>query len=136
MSQDNSQKGVSLYFSFMVMVLLLSIALGLTTIFLTQTKIIRDIGYSVVAFYAADTGLEQELSEKNFLSKPAGSFYSNFLDLDNDGGGLQGTGNCPNDLIDSNDACYKVMIISSGSVYRVRSVGSYKGTQRAVEINF
>ena len=55
------ERGVSLYLALLVMAILLSIGLGMSAISFGQIKIIRGIGDSVVAFYAADTGIEEVL---------------------------------------------------------------------------
>lgn len=115
----NSQKGtqgVSLYIAFMIMSVLLVIAFGMSTILLGQMKMIRGMGDSVIAFYAADTGIERELLEENAI----GTSYS---------GSLDGTS-------------YDVSVISPGSEgcplgvnYCIKSVGIYKETRRAVQVN-
>lgn len=55
------QKGVSLYIAFMVLALLLSLALGISAILLSHIRILRGVGYSVLAFAAAETGVERVL---------------------------------------------------------------------------
>lgn len=119
------QKGVSLYLALVIMGILLALALGISTILVGQIKITKGMGDSVIAFYAADTGIERELFEKNYLTSPAGYSYSGFLDLDNNGGGLSGAGLCPDDLIDYDDACYTVTI-QSISPYLITSIGVFK----------
>ena len=58
------QQGTSLYLSLMIMTILLSIALGLSTIFIGQSKMIKALGNSVIAFYAADAGIEEVLVDR------------------------------------------------------------------------
>jgi len=60
-----SQKGVSLYLAIMMMSVFLTIVLGMSAILFHQLKIIRQMGNSVVAFYAADTGIERALYDEN-----------------------------------------------------------------------
>jgi len=60
----NYQKGVSLYLALMIMFILLAIGLGVSLIIVSQMKMIRGMGDSVIAFYAADTGIERALYEK------------------------------------------------------------------------
>lgn len=55
------QKGISLYLAVMTMTILLAIVLGLSVILIGQTKMIKRMGDSVIAFYAADTGMERVL---------------------------------------------------------------------------
>ena len=159
-----SQKGVSLFLTMIILSIILAIVLGLSTILVGQMKTIRVMGHSVVAIYAADSGVEQMLKAVfdhmyggNIL-KPA---YSGFLDLDDDGGGWENGQECPEDLQDSDDACYKAEVVccsflDSDCYYNnpenicpeliiedpnctaphfcVRSVGTYKNTKRAIEI--
>jgi len=136
-----SQRGVSIYLALIIMVVLLGIGLGLSSILIGQIKMMRGMGYSVVAFYAADTGIEKELFYKNYRTQPLPYSDSDFLDLNNPPSG--GVTNCPEDLQDLGDACYKITILEgdqdncpSGVNWCVRSLGFYKGTRRAVEITF
>jgi len=78
----NTQKGVAIYLAIVVMFVLLSIGVGLSTILVGQIRTIAGIGDSVVAFYAADTGIERELRENN--TPPFGP-YSSYIDLNGDG---------------------------------------------------
>ena len=110
------QKGVSLYLSILILAILLAISLGLSTILISQIKIIRSIEESVIAFYAADTGIERELYEKN--SPPFE--YSDYLD----------------------EAAYTVVGINTGFEgceaprFCIKSKGIFKQTQRAIEIEY
>lgn len=133
-----SQKGVSLYLAIIIMVILLAIVLGVTTILVGQLKMIKEMENSVIAFYAADTGIERVLRVIMYDPPPAAS-YSGFLDIDGDGQPLNGI--CPDDL-DShpNDACYKLEVLDSeesdctASLHCIKSVGIYKETRRAIEV--
>jgi len=55
------QRGVSLYLTIIIMVILLAIVLGVSAILLGQLKTIKGMENSVVAFYAAETGIEEAL---------------------------------------------------------------------------
>jgi len=55
------QSGVSLIISFFVMVIIVAIVLAITTLLYNEIKMVRNIGNSVVAFYAADSGIEKVL---------------------------------------------------------------------------
>ncbi len=57
----NSEKGVSLILTFFVLVIVLAVVLSVSVILYSEIKIIRNIGDSVVAFYAADSGVEKVL---------------------------------------------------------------------------
>jgi len=110
-SNLKSNRGVSLYLALLVMAVLLAIGLGISAILFSQIRIIRGIGDSVVAFYAADTGIEEILTK--------GTDVSGVLE---------------------NGASYSTEIIPAGSddctalYYCIKSVGSFKGVKRAIEI--
>jgi len=55
----DSQKGISLVFTFFIMVIILAMVLGISIILISEIKMIRGMGNSVVAFYAADSGIEK-----------------------------------------------------------------------------
>ncbi len=114
---NKNQQGVSLYIAFLMMSLLLSIGLSMSTILLSEIKIMREMGKSVVAYYAAETGIERELYEgngvvgTNYTGSIANASYSVSVVA-------QDTGGCP---------------LSAN--YCVKSVGSYKGVKRAIMIS-
>ena len=113
------QKGIALYLALVVMTTLLGIALGVNSIFLGQTKIVRITGYSVLAFYAADAGIEEILIQRNDPPLGAGQV-----------------------VILSNGATYQVFVNQTGvggcsaNYYCITSVGTYKETKRAVAITY
>ena len=115
-----TQKGVSLYLALMIMTVLLAITFGIATIFLGQTKMIRGMGYSVIAFYAADIGIEKVLVDREELDLTP-DYYSGSL---------------------VNGATYQVFVTEGGtgdclaSNYCIESIGSYKETHRAIEISY
>jgi len=112
-----SQKGVSLYIAFLIMTILLSIALSMSTILVSEIKTMREMGKSVIAYYAAETGIEQELKQGHL--PPFGPEQ-----------GSIGT------------ASYSVSVVFPGSNgcpaeinYCIKSVGTYKGVKRAIMIS-
>ncbi|OGZ24407.1 MAG: hypothetical protein A2896_01210 [Candidatus Nealsonbacteria bacterium RIFCSPLOWO2_01_FULL_43_32] len=123
----STQKGVSLYLALMVMATLLAIALGLNSIFLGQTRTMRAMGHSVLAFYAADAGIEAILMQRDNPPLGAGSVITL-----------------------SNDAKYQVFVYkgpateggpeekctATGLYYCITSVGTYKETKRAIAITY
>jgi Tfp pilus assembly protein PilX len=112
----NSQKGISVYIAFMIMAILSVIGFGLSTILLSQIEMMRGMGNSVVAFYAAETGVERTLYE---ISQGAeiGERFEDFLE---------------------NDSSYIADIIApdgdcSAQYYCIKSVGLYQETKRAIQ---
>lgn len=112
------RNGASLYLALIVMTVLLAMSLGLSSIFIGQTKTIKQMGNSVIAFCAADTGIEVVLLNRNNPSSIPETELSNgatYQVLVTAGG----TGDCP-----------------AENNYCVKSVGSYLGTKRAIEIMY
>ncbi|MDP3882584.1 MAG: hypothetical protein Q8Q48_00825 [Candidatus Staskawiczbacteria bacterium] len=55
------EKGVALIITFFIMIIILAVVLSVSAILYSEIKIIRNIGNSVIAFYAADSGTEKIL---------------------------------------------------------------------------
>lgn len=55
------EKGASLYFSVLVVTLLLGIGIGIHSLFVIRIEELRGLGKSVIALYAADAGVEHVL---------------------------------------------------------------------------
>lgn len=73
------QKGVSLLLALIILAIILAMVLGLSTILVSQIRIIRGMGYSVIAFYAADSGIEKTLYEI-FENSTTTSYFTDTLD--------------------------------------------------------
>ncbi len=58
---SNSQKGITLYLVIVILAVVLAVAIGLSTILVSQIRMITGMGNSVKALYAADTGIEKAL---------------------------------------------------------------------------
>jgi len=112
---DIKQKGVSLVFVVLMVSVILSIAFGVSGILVKQAKALRGVGNSVVAFFAADTGIEEFLLTKP-LSGIADTELSNLAEFRVDvmTGGEE---NCPVSL----NFC-------------VKSIGTFEEAKRAIEI--
>lgn len=61
MINKESEKGVSLIITFFILTVILAIVLAISIILYSEIKIIRNIGNSVIAFYAADGAVEKVL---------------------------------------------------------------------------
>ncbi len=117
MLDTNSQKGVSLYIAFLIMTILLSIGFSMSTLLVSEIKTMTEMGKSVVAYYAAETGIEKELKENH--SPP---FF--------DDSGSIGTASYSISVINPNtDGC------PLSANYCIKSVGHYKGVKRAIRIS-
>jgi len=139
-----SQKGVALYLTLILLTVILAIVLGLGAILVSQMKTIRGIGYSVVALYAADTGVERVL--KVAINNPIGIQprypAAGFETLGNDAEYVVEVFCCdflanPNCYYDALNPCSLPLTIYSGCKaprYCVRSVGVFKNIKRAIEV--
>ena len=136
----SNQKGISLLFIVLITSLILSIGLGLTALLIQGMRITGEIGYSVVAFYAADSGIEEALYDLYQNSSPSaehsgnldGVYYQTFAKCDKDAN--------PNpDLPDScllGEANIDPNCDGDTLKYCLKSLGSYQRVKRAIEIKY
>ncbi|GAI23960.1 unnamed protein product [marine sediment metagenome] len=112
----SNQKGVSLLLTILIMAALLAIAIGVTRLSLGEIKLIRDIPNSLIAYYAADSGIERALYEERI------------------GGGAADQADCSVNL--DNDSKYGVNVSQIGETVVIKSTGCYKDIRRAIEVSF
>jgi Tfp pilus assembly protein PilX len=110
------QKGVSLYLTIVILSVLTAALLALVGISVSQIKVTYSLGNSVIAFYAADTGIEEIL-----YNIYKGSYSPSLGDC-SFAGNLSG-------------AEYRVCV-SDTSTSTIRSTGTYKKIKRKIEIAF
>ena len=130
-----NSKGISLLFIVLITSLILSIGLGLTALLIQGMRIMGEIGYSVVAFYAADNGIEEALYDLYQSPSPSplhsgnldGVYYQTYAKCDKDT--LSGSCLLGDDNIDPN---------CNGDTlkYCLKSLGSYQRVKRAIEIKY
>lgn len=121
------EKGASLYLTYIIMVVLLAIGLGLSTIVFSQIRMLKGMGDSVIAIHAADTGVERILyaiSINDFQPAYSGSVgdasYNAFLVC------ASGYAGCPPPLF-QDPTCLAFY-------YCLKSIGMYRETKRAIEV--
>jgi len=137
----NRQRGVALYITFMVMFALLGVVLGTSTILISQFGVLRGIGYSVLAFYATEAGVERALYIDNTVCLEVENHATCLAD-EFDIIGVSP----PGSVLLSNGASYQLKAESPGDPenpgcldglgynYCVRAEGNYKEVQRAVRV--
>ncbi len=118
-----SEKGVSLYFSIVIMAILLALALGISTISLGQIKIMKEISDSVVAFYAADTGIEEAMYKYWVQGIPLSAPYAS------------STIGSASYSVNAYNAGDPECPASNYNYYCIKSFGTYQATKRAIEVN-
>lgn len=121
---NNSNKGVSIYLAVMTMAILLAIAIGLSAILVIQIKTVKGMGNSVIAFYAADTGIERVIyaARKEGYLPTSGEDFCALPSFD-----------CP---LLNNGSTYAIEIIAANGSFTIDSRGSYQDTKRAIEISY
>ena len=60
-STESGQKGVSLIITFFIMIIILAVVLSISALLYSEVKVIRNVGNSMISFYAADSGIEKVL---------------------------------------------------------------------------
>lgn len=124
------QKGVSLYFVVITIMVMLSSITVLSNILYIRTKMIKDAGDSVIAFYAADSGIEKSLYHKTIGTLPTfdpenGEYYT--MDTNNIF------------LTESNPFYgYKTTYLSPGgvSIRTLIAVGKYSKIKRGIIVKW
>jgi len=144
------ERGVALYLALMIMFILIAIGLGVSLIIVSQMKMMKGMGDSVVAFYAADTGIDKTIFYDNKVIPFGGTrglcYMRNPIicpDCDWTCSGCGWSGADCNDttctdctlIYEStfNGKEYRVEAKVTGVVTTIKSTGSYKGIKRAIE---
>ena len=105
------QKGVSLYLAVVIMSILSAVVLGLVSLSISGIKMVSGLENSVMSFYAANTGIEHSL----YSIRKQGEL-----------------GEVSGDLGEAN---YSVSV-SSNDEEIIKSVGTYRGTKRVIEVRY
>ncbi len=111
MTFNNNQKGVALLLTVVIISVVLLIAVLISNIVITQLKLAGDINDSVVAIYAADSGVEWQLYQiRNGASVPAPTM--------------------------SNGATVSATVTGVFPNFIIKSLGSFGLVRRQLEVNF
>jgi hypothetical protein len=112
---QKGESGVSLIFALLILAGILATSLGVAVLMLKEIKISTNIGNSVPAYYAAEAGIEKILYDVRY----------NGVEPYNIGETSLGIG-----------STFEVKIVDVGPPCRIKSVGSYEGIKRGVEIEY
>lgn len=145
---ENSQKGISLILTFFIMTIILAIVLGVGAILVSEIKIIRAMGNSVVAFYAADSGIEKTLYfERKKPPEGICNICTECLSPDCESCTTSGNDCDPMTCADCEVSYYtefngkkyevEAIVVSRAEFETtIKSFGDYKETTRAIELTF
>ncbi len=128
-----SQEGIALLFVILIMSVILTISLGISAVLIKQIKTAEEIGDSVVAFYAADSGIEKVLYDlyksSPRASYPPGPCGDASFEAEVKCGASVATDKCPlgSDKIDP--TC-------DAPNFCLKSIGNYQKTKRAIETKY
>ena len=111
MTFNNNQKGITLLLTVIIISIVMSIAILISNIVITQLKLAGDISDSVTAIYAADSGVEWQLYQIRYgTSVPV--------------------------PVMSNGAIVTTTVIGSYPNFTIKSLGSYRAVKRQFEVSF
>lgn len=124
---EKFESGAALVLSVLVLWMLLAIAFGIATLFIGELRISGDVSASVIALYAADTGMECLLFE-NRLIRPTAC-------------GIATTALCDPSLVPDaallNMAVYaKMKEVKTGSICEIQTTGTFRETNRGLEVRY
>lgn len=117
----SGNRGIAFVMTLLIMTGLLALALGITSLLIREVKLSQEIADSVVAYSAADAGIERFMYGINKESFDLTSCV------------------CPTVCYSatlSNNASYSVCTEQATPPIKVNSTGSYKSTNRTVQVNF
>jgi hypothetical protein len=134
-------KGVALYLAVIVMALLLIIVFGLSILVKNQVIMVRDTEESVVALYAADSGIEKFLIDAIHNMVVPDSSYA--VVLGNGSSYSVSVACCKYTGIPTPGCSASAAVCGSlaedascgGRFYCAKSVGAYRGTTRGVSVS-
>ena len=128
--KKNSQSGsVALFSAIMIMTLSLAMVFGLSVLFLRQLRIIRGLGDSVTAFYAANTGIEVLLHQDKICRQPGCPAHC--------------ITNCTNGIAApftttsafANNASFEATYSIDAGKSIFQSIGEFEGARRAIRVS-
>lgn len=132
---SSMERGVSLFFAILIMSVILAIGAGISTILIQEIRMTGEMGHSVVAFYAADSGIEYQLY--SFYKMPTSTYQalSNDNLINNSSYEVNAkcsslTPNCYGELgFEVDENC-------TANNYCIKSIGSYEKTKRGIETQY
>jgi Tfp pilus assembly protein PilX len=129
MNHLRQQQGSVIVFSVLLLAVILTISLGMLTLFIPKLRTAADTVNSTIAIYAADSAAEMciyELRKAVNYNDPASTM--NDATLDNAAGFTIQNINPPSTYVQAD--CSPI----GTSSYNFRAVGTYRGVSRALEI--
>lgn len=132
MANLKKQKGLSIVYIILITSFIFAIALGINSISYQQAKTMNELGYSTVAFFAADAGAERQLYNL-YKEDPIVTSFEEIFATDFPAGYLTSV-KCSNTASD----CLGISIdpLCTADNFCVNSVGTYNEIKRAIELKY
>ena len=110
-----NEQGIALLLTLLILSGIISIALGVSNIILSELRLGRTAGHLVPAFFAADSGIEKVLTNRDAPANISGSLL--------------------------NGATFNVTVTAAGpdcsaASFCIESTGVFGTTRRAIEVNY
>ena len=137
MENATQEKGVALFLVVLIMSVILAIGLGISGILIQQIKISENIGDSVVALYAADSGVEQQIYDLYKLE----SHNSAYSDVMTNSASYSVSVKCS----ESNADCqpggelFGIIPVDENCTslnFCIKSVGAFQTAKRVIEVEY
>jgi hypothetical protein len=110
----NNNKGSSLLLTLLIISAVLSIAFGISGLSLGEIRISRDAPKSLVAYYAADAGIECQMHADRLIVP-----------------------NCVSACLDvASEICYEVTVSGVSPARTIKASGTYQDIRRAIELTY
>ena len=122
-----NSKGIAFILTMLILTGLLALVLGISTLLVREIKLSQEIANSVLAYGAADTGIERFMYgvNKELLSEGTCCCAA--------GDGCSQVQNC---YSASNGVNYTVCTKKATSPIEIKSTGTFRGTKRSIQITY
>jgi hypothetical protein len=117
MNKNKREKGIALLLTMIILSTSILTAMLIATIVVIQFKLSSDINYSMIAIYAADSGVEWQLYQIRNGCPPNPT-------------------KCVLQPIMSNGATISTIVTGSSPNFTIKSLGAYKEVKRQFEVTF
>ena len=127
--RKKNEEGVAITLAILILSAVLAIALGVSTILIKELQFARSSNFYVRAFFAADSGIEKILTLRNNPTSFTACTTSASVCLLSNGAEYWVVATASGDLKPDGSTCL-------ASNFCVESIGRYRGTRRAIEVNY
>jgi len=134
---NKKEKGISLYLIIVSLLIVLSLTVSLASLILIRFRTVRNLANSVVAFYAADSGVEKELYDIN-TSSAQGEMEGWLSAWQDVSASYSVETSCRLGYTKCNDFCFTCQGSDTCTAprYCIQSQGGFQKAKRAIEVKY